>query len=256
MCWACYTPLTEGAAASAVAGPGMGGLGVGGPTVGGPATGPPGQDEEAPAKKAVEPWQMGVIGLFLAIVLFMGVKTLMGGGSAPVDDTGGVVTPPSTGPVSPPVVVPPPPPMTGGAPPAATNPVPAPEATSPFTMVAAPYPNVAWATMAIVPTKTNLSTTAAAALAAFARQQVVGASRWQGFYIYVFADQQSADIFKQNQDKRRGQPLTSQDFTDMKALWPKTLAVYEYSKGQEAVRYPRSNPNSWWQARPQYRKAR
>ena len=122
-------------------------------------------------------------------------------------------------------------------------------------MVAPPYPGVPWATMAIVPTK-QISTTAAAALAAFARQQLVGANRWQGFYIYVFADQQSALVFKDYQQKRGGRSLTTASFVELKDLWPKTLAVYEYSKGSEAVRYPRSNPNGWWQARAQYTKAR
>jgi hypothetical protein len=44
MCWACYTPLTEGGAASGMAGPAAGG------PVGGPVGGPPVQDDEGPAQ--------------------------------------------------------------------------------------------------------------------------------------------------------------------------------------------------------------
>jgi hypothetical protein len=237
MCWACYTPLTEGGAAT------------GGPAVGGHGAGPPMDDDEAPAKKAVEPWQMGVIGLFLAIVLFVGVRTLMGGGSSSGDSgetPAGVPDPgvgnppdPGTNPQSAPSVTWP-----------AGSGAPEPGYTSPFKMVSPPYPNVRWATMAIVPTNSNLSTTQAAALAGFARQRVVNPQRWAGFTIYVFADEQSAQVFKDSQIKRRGQPPMSADYQELRSIWSRTLAVYDYSKGYAGVRLPRTNPNGWWTSKP------
>jgi hypothetical protein len=233
MCWSCYTPLTGSATGD-------------GPSVGGIGDRPP-MGGEAPAKKAAEPWQMGVIGLFLVIVLFMGMRTLTGGPKqddvGPTPDTNTEVIPPNPdGTNSQPLVVNVSWPSGLGAP--------LPAVTSQFTMVAPPYPGVSWATMAIVPTNPNLSTVQAAALAGFARQQVVGADRWQGFTIYVFADQPSAQMFKDTQDRKRGQPLMYADYQALSTIWPKTLAVYDYSKNRAGVRFPRTNPNGWWTYRP------
>jgi hypothetical protein len=226
MCWSCYTPLTQGGAVSS-----RDDLGIMPPDGG-----------ALEAKQTAQPWQLGVMALFVVVVLVAGVRSFMS-------------------PAQREIITPPPPPnqnVTITLPDGNVSQIqpkleviqatmPQPEPTSPFTMVAPPYPDVEWATMAIVPTKSNISPVDAAKLAGFARQQVVD-GRWKGYTIYVFADLQSAQVFKNYQDRRRGQFLMPTDYLALRAtnIWPKAMAVYDYSKGRAAIRYPSSNPNSWW----------
>jgi hypothetical protein len=118
---------------------------------------------------------------------------------------------------------------------------------SPFTVVAPPYPNALWPSMAIVPTRA-LSPMQAASLAAFARQQIISpvAKRWKGMNIYVFSDVKSAQVFKTYQDKRLWRPLQEADYTRLTPIWPKALAIYTYSQGRAKVLYPSKSPKGWW----------
>ena len=227
MCWSCYTPLSESNSASGIVDPDAM------PLLGG----------DVAAKKPAQPWQLGVIGVFVVIMLVIAARSFM--------SPGDVIIPPAP-PKQNETIIPPDNNVTQSQPQSQVEVVqsmtiPQPEPTSPFTLVAPPYPDVEWATMAIVPSKPNLSAADAAKLAGFARQQVVD-GRWKGLTIYVFADQQSAQVFRDYQSRRRGQFLMPADYLALRAtnIWPKAMAVYDYSKGRAAVRYPSSNPNAWW----------
>ena len=109
--------------------------------------------------------------------------------------------------------------------------------------------------MAIVPTAAA-SSQDAAGLAATACRQMVKTGKWDGMYVYVFQDSQSAARFRKYQKERGGQPLTDNDFSRLQDLWPNTLLRYDYSKGYEALRYPAKNPGSWWGGKSQFSRSR
>ena len=251
MCWACYTPLSGSATAAGMAVGGGGALRA--------------SAEVSHAKKAVEPWQLGVIGFGVLIAVVMGARALMGG-----SDAGSVVetvaaAPPTSVPDStsrqPPTVV-----ATvssnsgsgsgGESRSTAIKPAALPKpGKMAFTVSLPPARDVPWATMAIVPTQAGTTPQAAASLAAAARQQLAGTGTWKGVYIYVFSDQAAATKLRAFQASRAGKPLKQDDYQTLRAIWPLTLARYEYSEGWEAIRYPATNPSGWWQGESKYGKA-
>lgn len=255
MCWACYTPLSGGGA----------------PTAAGMAAGGGGalraNAEVTHAKKAVEPWQLGVIGVGVLIAVVMGARAMMGGsGDGSVVETVSAApptsVPDSTSPNAAPMVAPAA--LSGGggggggggasSPSIAPAVLPQPGKMA-FTISLPPRRGVPWTTMAIVPTQAGTTPQAAASLAAAARQQLVGTGNWKGMYIYVFSDKASAAKLRAFQSKRAGKPLGQNDYQTLLAIWPLTLARYEYSKGWEAIRYPATNPSGWWQGESKYGKA-
>jgi hypothetical protein len=130
--------------------------------------------------------------------------------------------------------------LSGAAAPSSSPPAPPPAmVTSPFTIVAPPYPSVSWPTMAIVPTR-PVSPAQAAQIASFARKQISpsNAKRWKGLNIHVFSNMKAAQTFKAYQDKLWGRPLKNADYARLAPLWPKALAFYKYSQGQEKVIIP------------------
>ncbi len=251
MCWACYTPLSGGpvmAGGAPIGGPATAGIGAKGP---GPV-GVPGGDE-APAKKGVDPKMIGV-GAFLvvgALVAFM-VNGGMGGGSTD-DGTGVDPTAPAPGPGGQPAPPPPPPttnvpPPTGGG--GGGTAAPAPVAL-PFQTVVPPNPQYATGTMGILVNKPGMTAVEAAGFAKFAKNQYSRNGKWKNMQICVFADQQTANAFKSYQSKRRGSPLTNDDYQQLgsRGIWGGTPAFLESKGNKELVYYPSRNPNGWWSSR-------
>lgn len=232
MCWACYTPLSgSGASASGAA-------------AGGAAAAAPATAYEDGEKKKIPPWQLGVIGVGLLLVVGIGVRSMMPGSSSEAD--AGLDSPP-------PGMDPAQPSQNGGASPAPSSPTPTPggggsvaPAEAPYKIVVPPNPKMATATMAIVPTDSNASGPQAASYAAYVRRQFGTTSSWKTIYIYVFSDEKAADAFGEYMRKRRGAPLSTSDYATLSNLWGSTLARYEYSSGKERVVYPSKNPSGWW----------
>lgn len=251
MCWACYTPLTGAAVASAgmagaVAGvPGMAGAATAGGRPG-TAVGPPVEEGEK-QKTAIAPWQMGVLAVALLLAIGFGAKTMFGGSaeSLPSDvPTAQVDTQPAVDPA--PVSVAPasaPPPPAG--PPVADSTVQE-VRKLPYTIILQPNPDQKRGTMAIVATQPNLTAQQAANIARVTRANMTNAARWQPLHIYVMADVPSAQQFNAFQVKRNGAPLGSADYQGLSALWPKVLVRYELNRGRETIAYPSSNPTNWW----------
>lgn len=229
MCWACYTPLS------------------GAPVASGPIPGSTPAPGEAPEKKPIAPWQIGVIGLALLIAAGFGISTMMGGSTADM----GMDTPiPNVQP-----------PMNTNVPVASggTVNVEAPGlqqsiaqtpqqqldrgAVSAYTVTT--QPNRKWpiATVGIVPTQPNIAPAQAAKLAATLGRRMKGS--WKNTHIYVFSDAQAADAFQQYQRGRDNAPLEPNDYSQLQNVWRSTLARYEISNGVESIRYPQQNAN-WW----------
>jgi hypothetical protein len=236
MCWACYTPLTGGAAAGAAAPAGRGAA-------------PAAESGEEKAKPPV--WQMAVIAGGLLGALFLGASSMGliggsgGGGESPPDlppETGAVPSPDNPAPPAPP---PAPAPATDGG-----NPAPAPAFTAPFAVVTQPNPRAAIGIMAIIPTSKTLPPEKAASLAAFTYRQVVDPNRWPVFQIFVFNNDKAAAMFKDYQIKQRGAPLDDSDYRQLSNIWPNVYVRYEYRRsgkgGVETVRYPFKDPMGWW----------
>lgn len=246
MCWACYTPLTGGASA---AGAGAAAK-LGGPPG---VSAPPGLEEKPKAK--VSPVQMGVIGVALVVLLGMGLRS-MNGSSLPDKPADTLPRVPGGDPGGP-VVIParpgqtaPPPPQGG---PQASDPVP--EMT--YSVTTPPSVKSSWATVGIVPEAANTDRVMAGRLASLAHQRYAKTGKWDGIYVYAFADKQTASVFQKYQRGRRGAPLGPGDYDDpsLQSIWPKTLARYEFSKGQEAIRYPQINPTGWFAGDSKWSKA-
>lgn len=245
MCWACYTPLS-GAVTNSANQPGNMGMS-------------PGEiNTSENVKKAIPTWQLGVIGFGLLVVLFMGARTLMGG---PPESDGEQYTAPAKSPDattrSPNIT-----PSTAttnittalsSAPPVMPATAPGPGQQS-FTVSVPPKAGVSWGTMAIVPVG-SVAPQQAAALAALACQQTVSGGKWDGLYVYVFSDADSARQFREFQSPREGAPLEKSDYSQLRDLWPKAMVRYEYSRGFEAVRYPSMKPGAWWYGNSAYRRA-
>jgi len=245
MCWACYTPLSGESAAS------------GGVSKKQPLAAATAGDEE---KKKMPPWQLAVVGVALLGGLFLGVRTMMsspeeeGEGTPPTESapSPGMPAPPPPPPPSPGMPAPPPPsPAPPSPPPAAGIPAPSPQ-RSPYSVMVAPSPRLSIATMGIVPNDGTATGVQAASLASYARRQIKPriTKRWSTLYIYVFADQESAEYFSRYMKKRKGRALTNDDFTHLQALWSSVLARYTYTtyKGKrvERILYPSKNPGGWW----------
>ncbi len=240
MCWACYTPLSGGAAVAA---------GAGGGTVVAPMPGVKGGnvgagDEGSEKKKLkLEPKQIGIAA---AVVVALGLAVFMNlpKGEEPPDETPNA---PAAGGAAAPA--PPPPPAVSGPAfvPAGSAPLPAP-GPLPHSVMVAPDPRQASGTMAILPNQTNLSTRDAASLAAFAKDQYFKMKKWQGFQVYVFGNAQAAQKFKDYQNQRRGFPLAGGDYQALAnaRVWDGALVCYETSGSKARVRYPASDPSSWW----------
>ncbi len=240
MCWACYTPLAGGATAMPH------------------ASAPVGQSASTEkTKNSVAPWQIAAIVVALVAV---GVSVAMmsrSSGSSNADTT--------------PYAAPAPQPDTGSGRPAITVYAEGPtgaagaSAVSPaqpsqpgqmlFTVSLPPKEGVAWGTMAIVPSGTS-SNQNAAALAAAACQQAVSGGKWDGLYVYVFSDADSALKFRQYQSGRGGEPLKSSDYSALQSLWSQVPVRYEYSRGNEAIRYPSKSPGGWWSGSSPWHRAK
>lgn len=243
MCWACYTPLSGGGTSAAAMSLGGGAAHA--------------SSKVTRIKKAVEPWQLGVIGVGILIAVVMGARSLMGSGGEAKEIVS--TAPPSTAPdstsyASQPVATVVASSGGGGGGPIQPTALPAPGQMA-FTVSVPPKRGVSWATMAIVPTQANTTPQAAASLAAAARQQMVSSGKWSGMYIYVFRTQESAARLRSYQSQRGGKPLAEDDYQALRNIWPSALARYEYSKGWEAIRYPSASPTGWWQGKSKYNKA-
>ena len=124
-------------------------------------------------------------------------------------------------------------------------PVPEPYIPSPFALIEPPNPTRPWAVLAIVPTPLGRPQQAAS-LARFTRKNIRKSPKWKGMTIYVFSDAKSAQVFRNHQKERRGEPLQQADYAALTHIWPKALACYIYSQGKEKVLYPSKNPKAWW----------
>ena len=242
MCWACYTPLSGGATVAA---------GAGGATMAAPGAAVAGNQEGE--KKAVAPWQIGLIVGALLLGLGFGAYSMMGSSDAPIDIVGNTNTTgpgpsdygtgPSGGVVAPPAPVDP---GFGGGP---TGGAPVAPVQAPYQMVSSPNVDTTWGVVAIVPNKPT-GVNAAASLAKFAHGQFKNVKSWQGMQIFVFQDTESGQLFNQFQTMRGQARLGPGDYAQLNNLWPKCLAVYEYRNGGgERVLRPSTNPTGWYRAR-------
>lgn len=239
MCWACYTPLAGGATAMPH------------------ASAPVGQSASAErTKNSVAPWQIAVIGVAL-LVAVVGSFAMMSRAKPDTDTT------PYAAPA-------PPPDVSSGSGPAISTYVEGSagaagaSAVSPaqpsqpgqmlFTVSLPPKSGVAWGTMAIVPS--GAAAGQEAALAAAACQQAVSGGKWDGLYVYVFSDAASAQKFRQYQSGRGGEPLKSSDYNALQSLWSQVPVRYEYSRGNEAIRYPSKSPGGWWSGSSPWHRAK
>ena len=221
------------------------------------ASAPVGQSaSEGKTKNSVAPWQIGLCLFALAAV---GGSFAMMSRAKPDTDTTPYAAP-----------APPPDASSGSGPaitvyaegsagPAGASAVspaqPAQPGTMLFTVSLPPKEGVAWGTMAIVPSGTS-SNQNAAALAAAACQQAVSGGKWDGLYVYVFSDADSAQKFRQYQSGRGGEPLKSSDYNALQSLWSQVPVRYEYSRGFEAVRYPSKSPGGWWSGSSSFHRAK
>jgi hypothetical protein len=230
MCWACYTPLSGSAAA--------GTSGTGPP--GGPASAHAGGDTN---KKAIAPWQIGVIGAAILVVAGMAFMSMRGPDTPEYPTTGGgsggsipeITFPPQPNPSTVQVDVPAPTSSSGA---------PAPAPQPPYTITTSPSTKSSVATVGMVPNQ-PVSAQQAAALAAGMKQRLRGGP-WRSMHVYVFADQAAAREFNEHQRGRDGAPLGLDDYKSLQSVWQRTLARYENNGGAEGVRYPQSNPSGWW----------
>lgn len=242
MCWACYTSLTGGGGgATALAG-------AAGGAIGGPAP-----MADSGEKKSMDPKLLGIVGVCLLAAVGFGVNTMMSGGGSEDDPlpSGGTVVPDKGGSTQTPVTIPPV--VSSGGP----NPV-SPSAPSqgeikqasktPYTMVSAPSLRYAGATVIIVPTQNNVSTSEAKALASVAYTQIMQQKKFSPVEIFVFNDEQSAQLLGGYQSKNRGAPLTTSDYgnPDIASCW-KQAVLRQLSDGRKTVySSPQSNPTNFW----------
>ncbi len=251
MCWACYTPLTAGASAGATAPR----TGVAPKAVGGKAGAPGAKDDEE--KKKTDP-KVFVVGGVLAVgavaALFM--SGMLGGSSAA--EPGAVTTPPKvtvnpgpsgfTGGGGTTTVGPPPPPPPGGSnasPGGSGGGAPPPPS---YAMLGLPSPRFKTATFGIAPSQPVGSPQEAFNLAETARQQLSGNGKWSNMQIFVFADADAGQTFNKYMTKRRGQPLTSGDYSVLaqQNAWDKATIFYEVVGKEGHVSYPSQHPSNWW----------
>ena len=254
MCWACYTPLSGGAVATA------GGAATATARSKAPARPDKARsDDDDKDKTAIAPWQIGAVVLALLLVGgFAFMVTSRGstddgaplGGGAPIKPPGSDMTRlvvPGAGASSSNISVG----ITNGT-------VQMPQQSSnqaSYRITTPPGRDVEWPSIGIMPS-TGVSTTQAAALAKAAFQQVARGRSWKGAYVYVFSDRDAATAFQNFQKTRRGAPLQNSDYSTLSEVWPKTLVRYEYNNGNEDIRYPGSNTSDWWAQASHYTKAR
>ena len=238
MCWACYTPLSGGAAASGPA----------------PASGP--IVGEVAAKPSIPPWQLGVLGVGLLIALGMGAKTFMGGSGDGDDETPAAITQPEGEQAAAPVPAGVPPVPVPVANPPADVAVPAPNPKPDYSIVSIPNARYNYGTMAIVLADPNATPTQAAAIAAGVRQKMLQNKKWQILFIYVFNDRGAALSFKQLQSTRKGAPLGPNDFRSLSGVWGRAPIRYEYNRGTEGILLPSRSPGNWWTAKTIYTRVR
>jgi hypothetical protein len=247
ICWSCYTPLAAAAGAPAAAAA--------------PVARPISREPEPRKKMAIAPWQMGAGGAVLLLVIGFGAMTFLGSGSEEDITNPDIVDRPATpinkSPTAPrtpntltPVVQAAPLSVNTG-----TSAAPLTPEAAPFSVVSAPNPRYGWGTMGIALTKPNSSPEEAAALAAFARQQMMRNRKWTGLHIYVFADRAAGMEFRRHQSQRKGAPLEVNDMQALASVWPKTLVRYEYNQGQEGYLVPSQNPGGWWAGKTNLTKA-
>lgn len=238
MCWACYTPLTAGAGA-AVATPGAAPGATLPAAKGAPVGVPPGAEEEAPAKKNVDPKLIG-IGAFLVLGGLAAFFLNSGGSSTTPTDPGTGGDPTAT-------------PASNGGPGALptfapnTNPDPPVEPVA-FTVIAPANPEFKTGTMGVLITKAGVSAQQAASYGRFARQQAAQNGHFSEMQVCVFTDRVIANSFMSFQMKRRGAKLTPTEYQQLAAngVWSGTPAFIEFSGKRERVLYPSRNPNGWW----------
>jgi hypothetical protein len=230
MCWACYTPLS------------------GAPVATGPIPGSTPAPGEAPEKKPIAPWQIGVIGLALLIAAGFGISTFIGGTPAdagmdsPIPNVDGPRNIPSANPGGGNVTIEAPQAPAGGGQPQQNQP--APQAPQ-YAMTTGPDKRWQVATVGIVPVQAG-DAQQAGTLAAVVGRKVRNAGSWRSTQVYVFADRQTANTFQQYQRGRDNRPLGPDDYAQLREVWRNTLVRYESNGGAESVRYPQSNVNGWW----------
>jgi hypothetical protein len=197
-------------------------------------------------KKKIPPWQLGVIGVGLLLAVGIGVRSMMpaasSDGSELVMPGPGMEDPAMPGPASGPAPAPTPAPGNSNSGSSVTP------TEAPYKIIVPPNIRQSIATMAIVPNDNQVSGGQAASYAAYVRRQLPGeGKRWNTIYIYVFADEKTAETFANFMRQRRGAPLSGSDYAALSNLWSSTLARYEYSRnGKEKVLYPSKNPSGWW----------
>jgi hypothetical protein len=231
MCWACYTPLSGSVAAGA-------GAVLGGPT----GAAARGRDRE---KKAIAPWQIGVIAAALLVVAGGGFMAMRGSSDSTGYDgeAGNTIfeAPPPTFPFNAGAGG-----STAPAPPTLNSPVGQQtqgQPVAPYTVTTQPDPNSPIGMVGIVP-RQAVDPQRAAALAAGMSQRLSG--RWKNLHIYVFADTGTARNFNSVVRANGGRALSNQQYQQMRNVWAQTLARIEIIGGRRAVRYPSANPGGWW----------
>ena len=255
MCWACYTPLTGGAA-------GAGSVAAATATAGArPQTSsrPDTARDEDDNKTGIAPWQIGAV--VVALLLAGGFAFMLTRGSSSdsagvVSNTGSAYPRPDTGQVRLPGVVPRGGASSSGAMPMTNLPKTAPNQAS-YTVTTPPARGASWATIGIMPT-TSVTPDQAKALALIARQRLSLGRSFQGVYVYVFRTRAAASTFQQFQISRGGAPLTGGDYSTLSDIWPDTLLRYEYNAGNksEDVRQPATDGSGWWSRESNYTPAR
>ncbi len=238
MCWACYTPLTGGAAA----------VGAGGAAT---MTAAPTATAEKKEKTAIAPWQLGVVGVAVLLALGFGASQMMGGGETvepgavdgPVPKPPGKVANRSSGP-SPDIftgtlTLP----SSGGS---GGGQVKISEALD-YSVAAPPNPDLPWGVVGIVPNDPNVSTQRAEGMAQFAYQQFGGKTKFKAMQIFVFKNREAALQFNRFQIGNKYNVVADDDYPGMAALWPQCIVRYEVN-GNSApdIRHPYQRPNGWW----------
>lgn len=250
MCWACYTPLSGGAVASATAGPGGGPRGAG--------TGAVAADS-GQGGVSIPSWAYAAGGIVLAIVVLMGAKILLfsgdssagtdttattsdtsggtsgpftsgGGGSRGTSGSSGSSGSSSSGPSSP------------------SQQAPA-QQDIPFNMIVSPNEQSPVGVLGIVP-KAQTGPTQAAGMARFASTFYASSKghTWSQLQVYVFADINAGNRFKDFQVRRKNWALDEDAFSSLNDVWPNTQAVVVFNGNRlSKVVYPQSDANFWHQ---------
>lgn len=223
MCWACYSPFM---AASAD------GLAPVGSAV------PVAADDGSSSGPSVPAWAYMLIGTVLTIVVFMGAKYVVSGGT----EVNPIVPDTPTTSTNPPGTVNTPRSPDSGP----STPGQAPEI--PFNLMVSPNEQAPVGVLAIVP-KQQVSPTQAANVARFASNlwgQGKG-HQWSRLQVYVFNDVETGNHFKDMQVRRKNWPLGADDFNSIPEVWPNTEAVCVFDRGRLAkVVYPQRDPYNFW----------